>query len=131
MALQKSYPEEFERLWKAYPKWPSGRSKKEPSYKAFAKVKKELGFTPEDIEAIEANIEKRKRDCLTWQKGNKFGPVMFATFMNQHLWNEPYEQVKRRAYDVPREASQPEQPVRRADPAKVAQELAQLRRTLH
>ena len=94
MALSKQYPADFERLWKAYPKWPTGRSKKEPSYKAFAKAKKDLGFGEKDIEAIEADIEKRKRDCVTWQRGNPYGPVMFATYINQHLWNEPYERVR-------------------------------------
>ena len=89
--LQKSYPEDFERVWKEYPKWPTGRSKKEPSYKTFAKQKKILQFTGQDIDDILADIEERKHQCETWQIGNKFGPVMFGTYFNQHLWNEPYK----------------------------------------
>lgn len=131
MALAKKYPEDFERLWAAYPKWPPGRSKKEPSYKAFAKVKKELGFTAGDIAAIEQDIERRKRDCLHWQHGSKFGPEMFATYMNQHRWNEPYERVQRRAYDVASERrAEPEQPVRRATPEQVAAALAEAKKGL-
>lgn len=74
MPLQRIYPDDFLRLWAAYPKWPVGRSKKELSYKAFSTAKRALGFTQADIAAIEANIEERKRYCETWQKGNKFGP---------------------------------------------------------
>lgn len=94
MALEDRYSPEFERLWKVYPKWPTGRSKKFPSYRAFCNANKALNFTAEDLAEIELNIEQRKRDCVTWQKGNKFGPVMFATYMNQRLWNEPYEKVR-------------------------------------
>lgn len=94
MALNREYPQDFERLWKAYPKHPTGRSKKEPSFKAFQKAKKDLQFTAQDISAIEADIEERKRFCVTWQKGNKFGPEMFSTYFNQHRWNEPFERIR-------------------------------------
>ncbi len=94
MALTRGYPDDFERLWKAYPKWPTGRSKKEPSFKAFSNAKKILQFDQEDIEFILADIEERKRYCETWQKGNKFGPEMFSTYFNQHRWNETYQRIR-------------------------------------
>lgn len=99
--LEREYPQEFERLWKAWPKFPTGRSKKEPSFKAFQKAKKDLQLTQEDLEVILANIEERKRYCVTWQKGNKYGPEMFATYFNQHRWNEPFERIRGAAAHVP------------------------------
>lgn len=104
--LERKYSEDFERLWKAYPKFPTGRSKKEPSFKAFQKAKKDLQFTAGDIDAILENIEERKRFCVTWQKGNKYGPEMFSTYFNQHRWNEPFERI-RGADPVRQQAAQP------------------------
>ena len=92
--LSKIYTDDFERLWKVYPKWPLGRSKKEPSFQAFSRAKKILQFTASDIAAIELDIIERIAKCETWQRANKYGPVMFATYMNQHLWNEPYQKVR-------------------------------------
>lgn len=94
MALGREYPQEFEKLWKAWPKFPTGRSKKEPSFKAYQKAKKDLQFTQADLDQILENIEERKRFCVTWQKGNKFGPEMFSTYFNQHRWNEPFERIR-------------------------------------
>lgn len=94
MALGRTYPEDFERLWRTFPKHPTGRSKKEPSFKAFQRVKRDLQFTSEDIDQIILNIEERKKYCVTWQKGNKYGPEMFSTYFNQHRWNEPFERIR-------------------------------------
>ena len=80
MALAKNYPDDFEKLWKEYPKWPTGRSIKEPSYKTYAKVKRNLKFTAGDIEEIVADIEEKRRLCTTWQKGNQYGPPMFSKY---------------------------------------------------
>lgn len=101
MALQKSYPADFERVWASYPKHPVGRSKKEPSFRAFQKAKKDFGFTQSDIDELVLEIERRKKDCVTWQKGNRYGPEMFSTFFNQARWNEPYEKVRGNHYDRP------------------------------
>ena len=125
MPLTDTYDPDFERLWRVYPKWPAGRSKKKPSADAFARAKKQLGFTPDDIAAIERDIEKRLNDCETWQSGNKFGPVMFATYCNQRLWNESYQQAKRHWTQTRREEA-PEQPTHqgeRMDPEKLRQML--------
>ena len=125
MALTKDYPAAFERLWKAYPKWPAGRSKKEESFRAFEKARKALSFTDSDISEIERDIELRKRDCETWQKNNKFGPVMFATYCNNYLWNEPYPKAKQHWTQTRREEA-PEQPTHqgeRMDPEKLRQML--------
>lgn len=97
MSLTSDYPEDFLKLWEAYPKHPTGRSKKRPSYEAYVRAKRRCGFTPEDLEAIRLNIEDRKRHCTTWQTGNKYGPVMFSTYMNQELWNEPFERLRSHA----------------------------------
>ena len=95
MALQRKYDELFEKyIWGPYPKWPAGRSRKELAYKAYLAVRKILGLTLQDHEAIMGDIEKRKRDCVTWQKGSKYGPVGCQVYINQMLWNEPYEKVK-------------------------------------
>lgn len=128
MALEESYPEKFLRLLAAYPKWPAGRTRKALAFKAYQQANRVLKFTDSDIEYIVGNIERRKRDCETWQTGNKFGPVGLQVYINQRLWNEAYEKVKRRAYDMPRESTEPEQQVRRADPEKVRQMLAEAKR---
>lgn len=95
MALQRTYDPRFERIWSAYPKWPTGRSKKEPASRAFAAADRVLRFTEADIEAILANISERLRYCETWQRGNKFGPVGLQVYINQHLWNEPFARIAR------------------------------------
>jgi hypothetical protein len=95
MALQRNYDDRFEKyIWSPYPKWPTGRSRKELAFKAYQAANRILKFTLEDLEAIRANIEERKRYCATWQKGNKFGPVGCQVYLNQMLWNEPYERTK-------------------------------------
>ena len=96
MSLQDKYSKDFESLWSIYPRWPTGRSKKLPSFQAFKRANKALGFTQDDLSDIKADIEERLRICITWQKGDRFGPVMFATYFNQRLWNEPYEKVWRK-----------------------------------
>jgi len=109
-------------LWRIYPKWPAGRSKKKPSADAFARAKKQLGFTADDIAYIERDILARLRDCATWEKNDKFGPVMFATYMNQRLWNETYQKAQKHWTQVER----PRPPVEernepRPDPETVRQ----------
>jgi hypothetical protein len=94
MALQRTYSDRFERIWSVYPKWPSGRSKKELAFKSFQAADRILKFDDSDIEAIRENIEERLRFCETWQRGNKFGPVGMQVYLNQHLWNEPYPRFK-------------------------------------
>lgn len=98
MALVDVYPEDFEILWRVYPKWPTGRSKKMPSYKAFCAAKRLLKFTSIEIDVIRKNIETRVLNCATWQHdyrsprdGRPVGPPMFSTYMNQRLWNEVYD----------------------------------------
>lgn len=94
MSLTSVYPDDFLKLWEAYPKHPVGRSKKRPSYNAFAAAKKRLSFTPDELEQIRLNIEDRKKHCETWQSGNKYGPPMMATYFNQELWNEPFKPIR-------------------------------------
>lgn len=89
--LEDKYPEDFEQLWKVWPRKPIGRSKKAPSYKAFAAAKKALGFVQKDIDVIQADIEKRIRDDKKWELG--FVP-MFSTYMNQRWWNEVYTKTR-------------------------------------
>ena len=105
MPLSRDYPRDFERLWLIYPKWPQGRSKKEPAYKAYVSAKRLLEFVSTDLDVIEADILARKDACESWQRGNKFGPVAMQVYWNQHLWNEPYTKVKRR-FARPEESAQ-------------------------
>ena len=93
MPLDKKYPADFEKLWNAYPKWPSGRSVKHLAFKKFELVNRELEFNADDIAAILGDIEQRKRDCDTWQEGNKFGPKAMQSYIYQRLWNEPYRKA--------------------------------------
>ncbi len=95
MALQRNYSPRFERIWSVYPKWPTGRSRKELAWKAFQSADKVLKFTDADIEAIVDNIRERARFCETWQSGNTYGPVGLQVYLNQHLWNEPYKKIAR------------------------------------
>ena len=106
MSLSSDYPDDFLKLWDIYPRFPVGRSKKRPSYESFVRAKKRCNFTPEDIEAIRLNIEDRKRHCTTWQTGNKYGPPMFSTYMNQELWNEPFERLRWHPSHKPLEATE-------------------------
>jgi hypothetical protein len=96
MSLHDDYPDDFIELWNLYPKIPTGRSKKRPSYLAFRSAKNALRFTPDDIAFIARNIQERLIQCETWQPGNKYGAPMFATYMNQRLWTEPYESKSRK-----------------------------------
>lgn len=128
MALEEAYPEKFQRILAAYPKWPAGRTRKALAFKAYQQANRVLKFTDSDIEYIVNNIERRKRDCETWQTGNKFGPVGLQVFINQRLWNEPYEKVHRRGYDVPDEPKREE--ARRMDPEQVQKLLDEAKRGL-
>ena len=91
MSLLDDYPGDFEQLWKAWPTKPKGRSKKLPSYKAYAKAKKELGFTQEDLDFILRDITERSRTDAKWAEG--FVPMM-ATYLNQRWWNESYHRIR-------------------------------------
>ena len=129
MALERKYSERFERIWAVYPKWPTGRSRKELAYKAFAAADRILRFTQDDIDQIIANIQARKKDCETWQRGNQYGPVGLQVYFNQHLWNEPYQKVSSRlpAYvEVARESA----PREVASVEYVRETLADLKRQM-
>lgn len=94
MSLSHSYPEKFLRLWNAWPKWPTGRSKKQPAWKAFEKADKELKFTDADIEELFQLIERMKTDRASWQKGSTYGPQGLQVWINQRGWQDDYEKVK-------------------------------------
>lgn len=105
MSLSKPYPPDFERIWSVYPKWPKGRSKKDPSFKAFDRAKRELDFTEEDIDQLVSIIEENKRSNVQWQHGSQYGPPMFATWFNQRRWQDEFvtvgevKKAKRDKYD--------------------------------
>lgn len=94
MALRKFYPDDFEKIWAAYPKWPKGRSIKVDSYSVFLKLKRELELTPEDVEQIVTSIEKQKAERTTWQHGDKYGPQSLQRWLRIHGWNVDYETVR-------------------------------------
>jgi len=133
--LHKQYPADFEKVWQAYPKWPAGRSKKEPAFKKWVKVKKDWQFTTEDIDQLVAKIEENRRWNVAWQKGNKYGPPALETWLNQARWQEPYERLRNTATEAAAERKrvereEREQEERRADPATAAKYLEQLKREM-
>jgi len=91
MSLTDTYTEDFEQLWSVWPRKPVGRSKKAASYRSFQKAKKVLGFTQEDIDFIQADIEKRSREDAKWAMG--FVP-MFSTYTNGRWWMEDYTRIR-------------------------------------
>lgn len=94
MPLTKKYGEDFERIWHVYPKWPTGRSKKDVAHRAFEKAKKEFGFTAADIDELVELIEKAKLERESWQTGHTYGPQGLQTWLNQRAWMDGYQTVR-------------------------------------
>ena len=95
MPLDSTYSADFERIWRAYPRWPKGRSVKRLAWDKWEKARKELEFTPEDVQAILDGIDERKRQHEYWQVGHRFGPPGLQKYIHQRLWNEEYPRAKR------------------------------------
>jgi hypothetical protein len=108
MALNKTYPPDFERLYRVWPSYPKGRTKKHLAAKAFAKAKKEFELTPSDIDEMVLLIDRMKKDRKSWQRGNKFGPQGLQVWLNQAGWQDDYEKVNRVHYEKASVESQPE-----------------------
>lgn len=123
MALNKEYPADFTRLWNAWPKWPAGRSKKHLAWRKFEEVKREEKLSPEDLDEMLAVVERMKRDRLSWQPGNRFGPQGLQVWLHQRGWLDEYEKVRPHWTQVRREQELPQDPARRADPADVRRML--------
>ena len=97
MPLSKTYPEDFERLYRAWPSYPTGRTKKHLAAKAFAKAKKDFEFTPHDVTDLVALVGRMKKDRKSWQKGNPYGPQGLQVWLNQAGWQDEYETVHTKA----------------------------------
>lgn len=95
MTLDRKYSEEFERLWKAYPNWPQGRSKKHLAYQKWLIVRKEDGITNQEFEELLLRIEEAKRYRVSWQKGDRYGPQALQVWLNQRGWSEDYPRVRK------------------------------------
>ena len=93
MGLHSKYPPDFERIWKAYPDWPKGRSKKRLAFLKWQALKKE-GWTDEDTNELIDEIETRKRRHEYWQRGHRFGPQALQVFLYQRAWEDDYPTVK-------------------------------------
>ena len=93
MGLKKTYPVDFERVWRAYPDWPKGRSKKADAYKAWQKLLKE-GWDDSDTDQLVADIEERKRKQESWQRGHRYAPPMMSTYLNRREWENDYKAIK-------------------------------------
>lgn len=91
MALNRNYPNNFERIWKAYPKGKGGS--KERAYKAYQKVDKDLHFNNEDIDEIVSRIEERKRVCVKWTEGRYIKNA--STYIVDMDWEEDYARLPR------------------------------------
>lgn len=96
MPIKTTYPEDFERVWKAYPDWPKGRSKKKLSFIKWQALKKE-GWTDEDTAELINEIEIRKRRHEYWQRGNRYGPQALQVFLYQRGWEDDYPTVKQKS----------------------------------
>ena len=80
--LKKTYPHEFEQLWKTYP----NRTNKEGSFKAWRRH-----ISPEDREELLEHIVERARFDAKWSQG--YIP-MLQTFINQHRWEDEWIRTK-------------------------------------
>lgn len=98
MALSIQYPEDFLRLWNAWPKWPAGRSRKQEAYKKFQAAKRELKFTDQDITDLVKLIEQMKLDHERWQPGNSYGPQGLQVWINQRGWLDEYPRKKKQLH---------------------------------
>lgn len=90
-----NYTPEFERIWKAYPMWPKGRSVKQLAFKKFQSLKKQLGWDDDDVQEILDAIEEQKVHRDTWQRGNQYGPQALQTWLNQFGWEHDYGEKKK------------------------------------
>ena len=99
MALKTKYPEDFERIYYAYPNWPKGRTSKQASYRKFVIAKKELDLTDDDINEIVGIIEQMKLDHERWQPGNPYGPKALESWIHNRMWQDDYPKIKRDRYD--------------------------------
>lgn len=96
MGLRKQYDEGFERVWRNYPMWPVGRSKKELAAREFQKLKLSAG----DVDELITIIDRMKRDRATWQKGylsrdgRPIGPQGLQVFLAQRGWQDEYVKWK-------------------------------------
>lgn len=94
MALARSYDANFLRIWEAYPKKPTGRSRKELAFKAYTAANRLLRFSPSDIDAIVKDIQDRIKTDLSWlSEHGKYIPGC-QVYLSQHRWNEPYNKAR-------------------------------------
>ena len=99
MALSKTYTHDFERLYRAWPTWPKGRTKKHLAFKAFEKAKRDFDLSSEDVDELILLIDQMKRERKSWQQGNAYGPQGLQVWLNQAGWQDEYEKVYTRVAD--------------------------------
>lgn len=93
MSLRVDYPELFEQLWQAYPKWPKGRSVKQASFKKWQTICRELKWgDAEKLELVQA-VRTQKLERASWQEGHTYGPQGLQVWLNQYGWQAEYETV--------------------------------------
>ena len=95
------YPEAFERLWEAYPKWPKGRSVKADAYRRWKVVTR--GWPQKDLAELVERVERQKEDRASWQPGDPYGPQGLQVWLNKAGWDHDYETIadRRRATGAP------------------------------
>ena len=94
MPLHKKYPENFERIWAAYPTdWKAGRSEKAPAFKQFEIAAREFKFDDHDIDELVRIIEDNKLHNETWQAGSRFGPPSLQKWIRSRRWQTPFVTV--------------------------------------
>lgn len=106
--FEMTYSDAFERVWRTYPMFPKGRSKKKLAHNAWLKCLKELDIgqsrEAEFADHLVTCIDKAKRDRKSWQTGDPYGPQALQAWLHQHAWNDDYVTVRRRGpngTDVP------------------------------
>lgn len=93
LADKAPYTEAFLRVFRAYPAWPTGRTKKILAFRKFETLRKTFKWTDTEIQELVDAIELQKRERASWQKDSPYGPQGLQVWLNQHGWEAEYEKT--------------------------------------
>ena len=101
MGLIRDYPQWFESIWEAYPKFPKGRSLKADAFEACETKRIEDNWESKDISQLIKIIMGFKKNAPHWQETNQYGPPSLQSFIRRRLYeNEiPETHVPKRKLD--------------------------------
>ena len=92
--IKKSYPPEFEKLWKAYTK----KQGKDAAYRAFKRLK----ITPIDVEQLIPTVEKHKKFWESEEREQRFIPSL-GPWLNQGRFDDVIDLPETRTERLARE----------------------------